>query len=100
MLYRKPRRIWSSETAAGERRNTHEHDTIPDYGNFDEPCAEVSGFISTALVEIDPGMTRSMESVQSNFQLTAASVYDSEPVEPKQKAICPLDLNTTGRTYS
>jgi hypothetical protein len=63
--------------------------------NFEKVAAEIPGFIAAALVDIDSGMTLGMKSLRSDFDLTAASAYNSEMVKQKQKIMRALNLNTT-----
>jgi hypothetical protein len=63
--------------------------------NFEKVAADIPGFIAAALVDIDSGMTLGMKSVRSDFDLTAASAYNSEMVKQKQKIMRALKLNTT-----
>jgi hypothetical protein len=63
--------------------------------NFERVAADIPGFIAAALVDIDSGMTLGMKSVRSDFDLTAASAYNSEMVKQKQKIMRALNLNTT-----
>jgi hypothetical protein len=63
--------------------------------NFEKVAAEIPGFIAAALVDLDSGMTLGMKSLRSDFDLTAASAYNSEMVKQKQKIMRALNLNTT-----
>ena len=63
--------------------------------NFEKVAADIPGFIAAALVDIDSGMTLGMKSLRNDFDLTAASAYNSEMVKQKQKIMRALNLNTT-----
>lgn len=63
--------------------------------NFEKVAADIPGFIAAALVDIDSGMTLGMKSMRNDFDLTAASAYNSEMVKQKQKIMRALNLNTT-----
>jgi predicted regulator of Ras-like GTPase activity (Roadblock/LC7/MglB family) len=56
---------------------------------------ERSGFIAASLVELDSGMTLAVKSVRSEFDLTAASAYNSELVKQKLKIMRTLGLSGT-----
>lgn len=62
---------------------------------FDRISNDVSGFIAASLVDLDSGMTLGARSVRSDFDLTAASAYNSEMVKQKLKIMKALNLNTT-----
>lgn len=63
--------------------------------SFDKIAAEIPGFIAASLVDTDSGMTLGMKSLRPDFDLTAASAYNSEMVKQKQKIMRALNLNTT-----
>ena len=63
--------------------------------SFEKVAADIPGFIAAALVDIDSGMTLGMKSQRSDFDLTAASAYNSEMVKQKQKIMRALNLATT-----
>ena len=44
---------------------------------------DASGFIAAALVDLDSGMTLAVKSLRPDFDLTAASAYNSELVKQK-----------------
>jgi hypothetical protein len=52
-----------------------------------------SGFIAASLVDLESGMTLAVKSVRSDFDLTAASAYNSELVKQKLKIMQTLGLN-------
>ncbi|MET0556364.1 MAG: hypothetical protein ABW221_25225 [Vicinamibacteria bacterium] len=57
--------------------------------------AELPGFIAASLVDLESGMTLAVHSVRPDFDLSAASAYNSEIVKAKSKAIRSLDLKST-----
>ncbi len=62
---------------------------------FEKIQSEVSGFIAASLVDLDSGMTLAVLSSRSDFDLAAASAFNSEIVKQKIKTINALDLNST-----
>jgi predicted regulator of Ras-like GTPase activity (Roadblock/LC7/MglB family) len=56
--------------------------------------ADASGFIAASLVDLDSGMTLAVRSVKSDFDLTAASAYNSELVKQKLRIMKTLNLNS------
>src|ERR1700712_3375767 len=56
---------------------------------------DASGFIAASLVDTDSGMTLAVRSVRPEFDLAAASAYNSELVKQKLKIIKALNLKTT-----
>jgi predicted regulator of Ras-like GTPase activity (Roadblock/LC7/MglB family) len=56
---------------------------------------DASGFIAASLVDLDSGMTLAVKSVRPEFDLTAASAYNSELVKQKLKIMRTLGLNGT-----
>lgn len=62
--------------------------------SFEKVAAEIPGFIAAALVDIDSGMTLGTKSNRPDFDLTAASAYNSEMVKQKQKIMRALNLRT------
>jgi hypothetical protein len=62
---------------------------------FDRVAQEIPGFIAASLVDLDSGMTLGARSVRSDFDLTAASAYNSEMVKQKLKIMKALKLDTT-----
>lgn len=56
---------------------------------------ETPGFIAAALVDIESGMTLGVYSVRSDFDLAAASAYNSELVKQKQKIMEAIGLRST-----
>jgi hypothetical protein len=53
------------------------------------------GFIAASMVDLESGMTLAVKSVRSDFDLTAASAYNSELVKQKLKIMKTLGLNGT-----
>jgi predicted regulator of Ras-like GTPase activity (Roadblock/LC7/MglB family) len=56
---------------------------------------DASGFIAASLVDLDSGMTLAVKSVRPEFDLTAASAYNSELVKQKLKIMRTLGLTGT-----
>ncbi|HXK17501.1 MAG TPA: hypothetical protein VNG33_06855 [Polyangiaceae bacterium] len=56
---------------------------------------DTSGFIAASLVDLDSGMTLAVKASRSDFDLTAASAYNSELVKQKLKIMKTLGLNGT-----
>jgi predicted regulator of Ras-like GTPase activity (Roadblock/LC7/MglB family) len=56
---------------------------------------DASGFIAASLVDLDSGMTLAVKSLRSDFDLTAASAYNSELVKQKLKIMRTLGLQGT-----
>ena len=55
--------------------------------------ADASGFIAASLVDLESGMTLAVKSVRPDFDLTAASAYNSELVKQKLKIMQTLQLS-------
>jgi hypothetical protein len=62
--------------------------------NFEKVAAEIPGFIAASLVDLESGMTLGMKSLRGDFDLAAASAYNSEMVKQKQKIMRALSLKT------
>ena len=62
--------------------------------SFEKVATEIPGFIAAALVDIESGMTLGMKSARPDFDLAAASAYNSEMVKQKQKIMRALSLKT------
>ncbi|MCE9572155.1 MAG: hypothetical protein K8W52_03255 [Deltaproteobacteria bacterium] len=62
---------------------------------FDKVASEIPGFIAASLVDMDSGMTLGSKSNRADFDLTAASAYNSELVKQKMKIMKTLNLKTT-----
>ncbi len=56
---------------------------------------DASGFIAASVVDLDSGMTLAVKSVRSDFDLTAASAYNSELVKQKLKIMRTLAMSGT-----
>lgn len=54
---------------------------------------DASGFIAASLVDLDSGMTLAVRSTRTDFDLTAASAYNSELVKQKLKIMNTLQLS-------
>lgn len=57
--------------------------------------ADTSGFIAASLVDLDSGMTLAVKASRTDFDLTAASAYNSELVKQKLKIMRTLGLTGT-----
>lgn len=62
---------------------------------FEKIAADVPGFIAASLVDLESGMTLGARTLRSDFDLTAASAYNSEMVKQKLKIMKALNLRTT-----
>jgi predicted regulator of Ras-like GTPase activity (Roadblock/LC7/MglB family) len=56
---------------------------------------DASGFIAASLVDLESGMTLASKTTRPDFDLTAASAYNSELVKQKLKIMATLGLNST-----
>jgi hypothetical protein len=56
---------------------------------------DVSGVIATAAVDLESGMTLAAKTNRSEFDLAAASAYNSELVKQKMKIMRTLNLKST-----
>lgn len=56
---------------------------------------ETNGFIAASLVDLDSGMTLAVKASRTDFDLTAASAYNSELVKQKLKIMRTLGLSGT-----
>jgi predicted regulator of Ras-like GTPase activity (Roadblock/LC7/MglB family) len=56
---------------------------------------DASGFIAASLVDLDSGMTLAVKSTRPDFDLTAASAYNSELVKQKLKIMRTLGMTGT-----
>jgi predicted regulator of Ras-like GTPase activity (Roadblock/LC7/MglB family) len=54
---------------------------------------DASGFIAASLVDLESGMTLAVKSSRTDFDLTAASAYNSELVKQKLKIARTLGLS-------
>ena len=57
-------------------------------------AADIPGFIAASLVDLDSGMTLGAKSSRTEFDLTAASAYNSEMVKQKFKIMKALGIKT------
>ena len=62
---------------------------------FERIQSEVPGFIAASLVDLDSGMTLAVKSLRADFDLAAASAFNSEIVKQKFKTIKSLGLKST-----
>ncbi len=62
---------------------------------FEKIAADIPGFIAASLVDLDSGMTLGLKSARPDFDLAAASAYNSEMVKQKLKIMKALNLKTT-----
>jgi predicted regulator of Ras-like GTPase activity (Roadblock/LC7/MglB family) len=58
-------------------------------------AADANGFIAASLVDLDSGMTLAIKGSRTEFDLTAASAYNSELVKQKLKIMRTLGLSGT-----
>jgi predicted regulator of Ras-like GTPase activity (Roadblock/LC7/MglB family) len=56
---------------------------------------DANGFIAASLVDLDSGMTLAIKASRTDFDLTAASAYNSELVKQKLKIMRTLGLSGT-----
>lgn len=56
-------------------------------------ASDLPGFLAASLVDLDSGMTLGVYSKASDFDLTAASAFNSELVKQKQKVMAALGLD-------
>jgi hypothetical protein len=61
---------------------------------FERIQTEVPGFIAASLVDLDSGMTLAVKSARPDFDLAAASAFNSEIVKQKNKTIRALGLSS------
>ena len=62
---------------------------------FEKVAMDLPGFIAASLVDLDSGMTLGLKSARPDFDLAAASAYNSEMVKQKLKTIKALNLKPT-----
>jgi hypothetical protein len=62
--------------------------------SFEKIAAEIPGFIAASLVDLESGMTLGTKTVRGDFDLAAASAYNSEMVKQKQKIMRALSIKT------
>ena len=56
-------------------------------------ATDMTGFIAASLVDLDSGMTLGLYTKNPDFDLTAASAFNSELVKQKQKVMAALGLS-------
>ena len=61
---------------------------------FDRVANETPGYIAASLVDLESGMTLGLKSMRQDFDLAAASAYNSEMVKQKLKIMKALNLRT------
>jgi hypothetical protein len=62
---------------------------------FDKVANDTPGYVAASLVDLESGMTLGLKSVRTDFDLAAASAYNSEMVKQKLKIMRALNLRTT-----
>lgn len=62
---------------------------------FERVANDIPGFIAASLVDLESGMTLGARTNRGDFDLTAASAYNSEMVKQKLKIMKALNLKTT-----
>src|SRR5215471_4964080 len=62
---------------------------------FERVANDIPGFIAASLVDLESGMTLGARTSRGDFDLTAASAYNSEMVKQKLKIMRALNLRTT-----
>jgi len=63
--------------------------------SFDKVASEIPGYMAASLVDLESGMTLGLKSLRPDFDLAAASAYNSEMVKQKMKIMKALSLKTT-----
>lgn len=63
--------------------------------NFERLSTDIPGFIAASLVDMESGMTLGLKSMRPDFDLAAASAYNSEMVKQKLKIMKALNLKTS-----
>jgi len=62
---------------------------------FEKIQADVPGFIAASLVDLDSGMTLAVKTARPDFDLAAASAFNSEIIKQKFKTIKALNLKSS-----
>lgn len=62
---------------------------------FEKVASDTPGYVAASLVDLESGMTLGLKSVRPDFDLAAASAYNSEMVKQKLKIMKALNLRTT-----
>jgi len=57
--------------------------------------SEINGFIGASVVDLESGMTLGVRTTRTDFDLAAASAYNSEIVKQKLKVMKALNLKST-----
>jgi hypothetical protein len=61
---------------------------------FEKVAQDMPGFVAASLVDLESGMTLGLKQVRPDFDLAAASAYNSEMVKQKLKIMRALNLKT------
>jgi hypothetical protein len=61
---------------------------------FEKIALDTPGFLAASLVDLESGMTLGLKSTRPDFDLAAASAYNSEMVKQKLKIMRALNLKT------
>jgi hypothetical protein len=61
---------------------------------FEKIAADIPGYMAASLVDLESGMTLGLKSARPDFDLAAASAYNSEMVKQKLKIMKALNLKT------
>jgi len=61
---------------------------------FDKIAADMPGYMAASLVDLESGMTLGLKQIRPDFDLAAASAYNSEMVKQKLKIMRALNLKT------
>ena len=61
---------------------------------FEKMANDIPGFIAASLVDMESGMTLGLKSNRPDFDLAAASAYNSEMVKQKMKIMRALNLKS------
>lgn len=61
---------------------------------FEKMAADIPGFVAASLVDLDSGMTLGLKSAKPDFDLAAASAYNSEMVKQKLKIMKALNIKS------
>jgi hypothetical protein len=62
---------------------------------FEKVASEIPGYIAASLVDLESGMTLGLKSHRPDFDLAAASAYNSEMVKQKMKIMKALSIRTS-----
>ena len=62
---------------------------------FEKIAADMPGYMAASLVDLESGMTLGLKTLRPDFDLAAASAYNSEMVKQKLKIMKALNLRTT-----